>query len=197
MLMNKPLALIFSVALCLSTARALNLQPREVMTEKDGPPVRRYFFQDEGKRLFFRIDGKMAVNGSANEAVFRFSDIHDAAMRLAKSRITPETAFDEKGLKSYRPAAQSYVPPQATDVRITEESSNAIPINKWTDHQFTLTYKLFGSPYRESVTFINYSPTEQIVFDVRSPEVDYDKTYSRSYHVLNSLSDLVGEQGPT
>jgi hypothetical protein len=195
--MNKPLALIFSAAICLTSAHALNLQPREVMVEKDGPPVRRYFFQDEGKRLFFRIDGKMTVSGSANEAVFRFSDIHDANMKLAKSRITPETAFDEKGLKTYRPAAQSYVPPQATDVQITEEASDAIPINNWRDHQFTLTYKLFGSAYRESVTFINYSPTEQLVFDVRSSEADYEKTYSRSYHVLNSLSSLVGEQGPT
>ena len=60
-----------------------------------------------------------------------------------------------------------------------------------------LTYKLFGSAYRESVTFFNYSPTEQLVFDVRSPDADYEKTYSRSYRVLNSLSDFVGESGPT
>ena len=195
--MNKSLALIFSVAVGLSTARALNLQPREVAVEKDGPPVRRYFFQDEGKRLLFRIDGKMSVGGSATEAVFRFSDIHDAAMRLSKSKMIPEIAFDEKGLKLYRPAAQSYVPAQATDVQIVEENLDAIPINNWADHQFTLTYKLFGLPYRESVTFFNYSPTEQLVFDVRSPEADYEKTYSRSYRVLNSLSDFVGVTGPT
>ena len=159
--------------------------------------MRRYFFQDEGKRLLFRIDGNMTVGGSANEALFRFSDIHDAAMKLSKSRMTPQTAFDEKGLKLYRPAAQSYVPAQATDVQITEENSDAIPINGWVDHQFMLTYKLFGFPYRESVTFFNYSPAEQLVFDVRSPAADYEKTYSRSYRVLNSLSDFVGVPGPT
>ena len=195
--MNKSLALIFSIAACLSTARALNLQPREVMIEKDGPPVRRYFFQDEGKRLLFRIDGNMTVGGSTNEAVFRFSDIHDAAMKLSKSRMTPQTAFDEKGLKLYRPTAQSYVPAQATEVLIAEEKPNPIPINGWVGHQFTLTYKLFGSPYRESVTFLNYSPTEQLVFDVRSPDTDYTKTYSRSYRVLNSLSDFTAEPGPS
>ena len=195
--MNKSLALIFSIAVCLTTARALNLQPREVPVEKDGPPIRRYFFQDEGKRLLFRIDGNMTVGGSAAEAVFRFSDIHDAAMKLSKSRMTPEIAFDEKGLKLYRPAAQSYVPAQATDVQMIEENSDAIPINNWTDHQFIFTYKLFGTPYRESVTFFNYSPTEQLVFDVRSREADYEKTYSRSYRVLNSLSDFAGTPGPT
>jgi hypothetical protein len=195
--MNKSLALLLSVAACLNTARAINLQPREVMIEKDGPPMRRYFFQDEGKRLLFRIDGNMTVGGSATEAVFRFSDIQDATMKLSKSRMTPQTAFDEKGLKSYRPVAQSYVPPQATEVQITGENSDAIPINGWICHQFVLTYKLFGSPYRESVTFFNYSPTEQLVLDVRSPDAVYEKTYSRSYRVLNSLSDFVGVSGPT
>ena len=179
--MNKSIALTFLLAGCFSTARALNLQPREVMVEKDGPPVRRYFFQDEGKRLFFRIDGKMSVNGSANEAVFRFSDIHDAIMKLAKSAMTPQIPFDEKNLKLYRATAQGYAPAQATEVQVTEENSDAVSINGWINHQFMLTYKLFGSPYRESVTFFNYSPTEQLVFDVRSPEADYEKTYSRSY----------------
>jgi hypothetical protein len=195
--MNKSLALIFSVAACLSTARALNLQPREVTIERDGPPVRRYFFQDEGKRLLFHIDGRMSVSGSANEAVFRFSDIHDAAMKLSKSGMKPQTAFDEKNLKLYRAAAHSYAPPQATEVQITEENSGAIPINGWTNHQFVLSYKLFGFAYRESITFFNYSPTEQLVFDVRSPDADYAKTYSRSYRVLNSISDFTGEPGPT
>jgi hypothetical protein len=195
--MNKSLALIFSVAVCLSTARALNLQPHEVTIDKDGPPMRRYFFQDEGKRLLFRIDGNMSVAGSANEAVFRFSDIHDAAMKLAKSGMKPQMAFDEKNLKLYRAAAQTYAPPQATEVQISAENSDAIPINGWVNHQFVLTYKLFGSLYRESVTYFNYSTTEQLVFDVRSTEADYVKTYSRSYRVLNSLSDFSGKPGPT
>ncbi len=197
LLMDKSLALVFSLAACLSTARALSLQPQEVMIEKDGPPVRRYFFQGDGKRLLFHIDGRMSVSGSANEAVFRFSDIHDAAMKLSKSGMTPQIAFDEKNLKLYRAAARSYVPPQATDVQITGENTDALPINGWTDHQFMLSYKLFGSPYRESITFFNYSPTEQLVFDVRSSDADYAKTYGRSYHVLNSMSDFSGEGGPS
>ena len=195
--MNKSLALIFSIAVCLSTARALNLQPQEIMVEKDGPPVRRYFFQDEGKRLLFRIDGRMSVQGSATEALFRFSHIRNAIMKLSKSAMTPQAAFDEKTLKLYRAAARSCAPPQATEFQITSESADAVPINGWTSHQFVLSYKLFGAPYRESVTYFNYSPTEQLVFDVRSPEADYEKTYSRSYRVLNSLSDFAAEPGPT
>ena len=194
--MNKSLALIFSIAVCLSTARALNLQPQEIMVEKDGPPVRRYFFQDGGKRLLFRIDSAMKVRGSANEAVFQFSDIRNAAMKLSKSKVTPRTAFNDKGLKSYRQAARSRVPAEATDVQIVEENSGAVSINGWINHQFVFSYKLFGFPFRQSVTYFNYSPTEQLVFDVRSPEANYKKTYSRSYRVLNSISDSPWNRGP-
>ena len=100
--MNKSLALIFSAVVCLSTAHALNLQPREVAVEKDGPPMRRYFFQDEGKRLLFRIDGNMSVAGSTNEAVFRFSDIRNAAMKLSKSGMKPQIPETRSRLRHRR-----------------------------------------------------------------------------------------------
>ena len=195
--MNKSLAVALFVAACASTAHALNLQPREITVEKDGPPVRRYYFQGQGKRLLFRIDGTMKVRGSTNEAVFQFSDIRNAAMKLSKSKMTPRTAFDEKGLKLYRQAARKRIPAQAKEVQIVEESPSAVSINGWSTHQFVFSYKLFGFPYRESVTYFNYSPTEQLVFDVRSTDRDYAKTYSRSYRVLNSLSTFAQATKPS
>lgn len=195
--MKKSLALVLSFAACVNTIHALNLQPREIMVEKDGPPVRRYYFQGQGKRLLFRIDGTMKVRGSASEAVFQFSDIRNAAMKLSKSKMKPQAAFDEKGLKLYREAARAYMPPQATEIQITEESSSAVSINGWVNHQFVFSYKLFGFDYHQSVTFFNYSPTEQLVFDVRSTEQDYAKAYSRSYRVLNSLSTVAQARKPS
>ena len=195
--MNRSVIVALSFAACLNAAHALNLQPREIMIEKDGPPVRRYYFQGQGKRLLFRIDGTMKVRGSANEAVFQFSDIRDGAMKLSKSKMTPKTDFDEKGLKLYRKAARTYVPAQATEVQIAEESASAVSINGWVNHQFVFSYKLFGRPFRESVTFFNYSPNEQLVFDVRSTDPDYAKTYSRSYRVLNSLSTVAQATKPS
>jgi hypothetical protein len=197
--MKKSLAIIFQAAVCFSAADALNLQPQEITVEKDGPPARRYFFTDENKKVLFRIDGRMTVSGSANQAVFRFSDIRSGTMRLTKSGMKPETTFEEKNLPAYRIAARGYVPGQASDVQITEEIADAIPINNWASHQFNFSYKVFGVAYRQSITFFNYSATEQLVFDVVSEEKDYEKTYARSYSVLNSLCDYVPghESGPS
>jgi hypothetical protein len=197
--MKKSFIAFFYLAIAVGAGSALNLQPREITIEKDGPPVRRYFFLDENKKVLFRIDGRMSVSGSANQAVFRFSDIRNATMRLTRSGMKPETSFDEKNLELYRSAARGFVPGQATDVQITEERTDAIPINGWVNHQFVLSYKIFGAAYRQSVTFFNYSATEQLVFDVMSEANDYEKTYVRSYSVLNSLCDYIPsrEAGPS
>lgn len=197
--MKKSLIAAFQFGISLGVASALNLQPQEVTIENDGPPVRRYFFVDESKKILFRIDGRMSVSGSATQAVFHFSDIRNATMRLTRSAIKPEIGFDEKNLELYRSAARGFVPAQANDVQIAEERTDAIPINGWTNHQFVMSYKLFGVLYRQSVTFFNYSLTEQLVFDVVSEANDYEKAYARGYSVLNSFSDYVParDAGPT
>lgn len=197
--MKRTFASLAVASVCLNTAFAINLQPRETTVEKDGPPVRRYFFTDETKQVLFRIDSKMTVSGSTNQAVFNFQDIRNASMRLTTSGMTPQTPFDEKNLELYRAAMRGFVPADAKDVQITEEKSDAVPINGWISHQFVAIYKLFNFPYRHSVTFFNYSATQQLVFDVVAPESDYEKVYARSYRVLNSLSDFVPahEAGPS
>lgn len=183
----------------LNEARALDLTPHEIAIANDGPPIKRYFFQDANKRLGFRMDDKMIASGANDSAVFRFSDIQTATMKLLKSQMKPEVLFDEKNLVSYRSAARTFLPADAKDVRVEEEKANAIAINGWTSRQFVFSYSLFSIPYRRSVTFLNYSGREQIIFDIGAKASDYEKTYFRGYRVLNSLSELNVESvsGPT
>ena len=197
--MKKLFIILLAISGGLNVAVALNLQPQEITVKKDGPPIRRYFFRDETKRVLFRIDNKMTVTGGSNQAVFQFSDIRNATMRISKSGMTPQVPFDEKNLELYRTAARGYIPAQATDIQFVEERADAIPINGWVNHQFVVNYKMFGAAYRQSITFINYSETEQLVLDVAALEADYEKAYARSYRVVNSLSDYVpnAETGPT
>lgn len=180
-------------------AFALDLTPHEIAASKDGPPVQRFFFQDEGKRMSFRIDNKMTVSGANDAALFRFNDIKNGAVNLSKSRMNPAALFDEKNLESYRATARAFLPADAKGTQIEEEKTAAIAINGWTSYQFILTYHLFGFPYRRSITFLNYNEKEQLVFDVSAPDPDYQKVYPRGYKILNSLSDLAAnnDTGPT
>jgi hypothetical protein len=198
--MNKIItAALFLTGGLLSEAYALDLTPHEVALVNDGPLIRRYFFQDADKRLGFRMDDKMTASGAPDSAVFRFNDIKTATMKLSKSQIKPEVLFDEKNLVSYRATARTFLPSDAKDVRIEEEKADAIAINGWKSRQFVFTYSLFSVPYRRSITFLNYSGKEQIIFDLGAAASEYQKTYFRGYRVLNSLSELTSDSasGPT
>jgi hypothetical protein len=191
---------ISAVLLVLATIPvfALDLTPHEIVLSNDGPPVKRYFFQDGSKRFSFRIDNKMSVNGGSEAATFQFADTGIATMKLAKSQLKPGLPFDQKNLEAYRAAAGALLPADAANVQV-EEKRDAIPINGWASHQFVFTYNAMGLPFRRSVTFVNFSEKEQIIFDLSALAPDYEKIYARGYRVLNSLSDLppTSTQGPT
>lgn len=193
------IAVLLLTGAFLNEVRALDLTPHEMALANDGPPIKRYFFQDANKRLGFRMDDKMTASGASDSAVFRFSDIQTATMKLSKSPMKPDVLFDEKNLISYRAAARRFLPPDAKDVRLEEEKADAIAINGWTSRQIVFTYNLFSIPYRRSITFLNYSGKEQIIFDLGAAATDYQKAYFRGYRVLNSLSELNtnSTSGPT
>ena len=178
---------------------ALDLTPHEILLSDNGPRTKRFFFQDSDKRMSFRIDNKMTVRRIGSAAVFRFKDLKTARVKLSKSQLNPEVPFDEKNLEAYRAAARALVPAGATEAALEDEKTDAIVINGWTSHQFVFTYKLFGFPYRRSITFLNYSEKEQFIFDVTAAAPNYGKAYARGYKVLNSFADMSIEDpsGPT
>ena len=192
-------AALFSLALVGGKAEALNLTPLRIMIGGDGPERVRYYFRDAEKRFVFRMDPKMNVTGSSDSAAFRFEDVATAATRFFKSPSPTSVAFDENGLRAYEALARSSLPSDALNVQLVEQIPDAIAINGWKGVQFIYTYQFYGLSYRRSITFLNFSETEQFVFDVSSRAVDYPAVYARSYRFLNSLYEMPNDQpvGPS
>lgn len=196
----KKIAASFLLLLVLETGslHALNLTPNVVMSDDEGPAMRRYFFEDEGKRLSFRVGASTNVNGSADAVAFRFDDLQRAAMKISHSSMNPGIPFDEKNLAAYRNSARALLGPEAANVQIDGEILNPIFINRWTSYQFRFTYEQFGMQHRRSITFLNYSEKEQLIIDVNAVAEDYAKGYARGYQVLNSMTTTSLEKsGPT
>ncbi len=193
--MKKFAIVLFAAFALTGSAFAIDFNPRQVEVDHHGPPLHKYFFREGPTRLVFRIDSNMSVSGGSTEASFRFEDLKNSSMKLTASSLSPQAPFDQKNQELYRNAARAFIPVEATDVKMEEEKPNTIVINGWSSEQITFSYKMFGFPYQRSITFINYSPTEQWIFDVTAPNADFEKTYRRSYQVLNSLSDAPSAQG--
>lgn len=175
---------------------ALNFTPQRIVMGGDGPTRVRYFFKDGDKRVGFRIDGKMSVSGSSDMAIFRFEGLNSANMRLYPSPSHADVPFDKIGPDSYEAVSRTLLPPDATKVQLAETKLGAISINGWTSLQFTYVYEFYGLSFRRSITFLNFSPTEQVVVQVSAQEENYQNIYSRSYRVLNSLFDLPLDSKP-
>ena len=189
-MIKRSVATLIIGAVSSTGALGLDFTPYRVFTAEEGPPVPRYYFQDHDKRLSFRIDNKMTVVGSSSGVTFGFQDLNSGSMRLSKSPLSPERPFGDKTGETYRTTARSLLPSQATEVQLQNETAGAIAINGWTSQQYKFLYTLEGVPYSRSITFINFSPQEQIVFDVAAPAADFAKIYARSYHVLNSVTEM-------
>lgn len=194
--MKKSLAVTFLlIGPLLPAASALDLTPHSITTSFSGFRVNRYFFEDEGKRMGFTIDNRMTVKGTSASAAFDFEDRKNSGMKILRSPKNPEAPFGEKELESYRANARALVPASATDVQLDQENPGAVAINGWTSYQFIFAYKLFGFPYRRSITFLNYNKTEQLIVDVSAPVPEFAPVYLRSYQVLNSMTELGSNNG--
>lgn len=190
-------AILLCLGLSMGEAGALNLTPHRILVGGDGPARPRHYFQDTGKRLGFRIDGKMTVNGSSDSAVFRFLDCSSGTMELAKSSVAqPRPAFTAKGFKSYEAIARTLLPRAASNVQLVEQKPDAIAINGWKSVQFVFTYEFFGLTYRRAITFLDFNLQEQYVMDVSARAVNFDNVYARSYQVLNSLYEMPPDNKP-
>jgi hypothetical protein len=200
MISRGTITVLLCFAFLFSQADALNLTPHRILVGGDGPARVRHYFQDTGKRLGFRIDRKMTVNGSSDAAVFRFADCHSAIMRLMKSSVArPRPLFTPKGFKSYEAIARTFLPRAASKVQLVQQLPDAISINGWQSVQFVFTYEFFGLSYRRAITFLDFNPEEQYVMDVSARSVNFDNVYGRSYQVLNSLYELPADNksGPS
>ena len=190
---------LLSLAVSSSRAGAINLTPLEIVTNVEGPPQHRYYFQDTEKRLGFRIDPMTTVSGSADAAAFHFTDNGPASMRLLKSPSSPNVLFTGDGPKTYEALARTLLPSGVSKVQLVEDKSDAVTINGWTSLQFVFSYEWVGHPYTRTITFLDFSATDQLVWDVTSPSETNDKIYARSYRILNSIFELplTQEAGPT
>jgi hypothetical protein len=189
----------FVLALLPLAAFALDFTPHQVLPEGDRPLQQRYYFLDDGKQLFFKIDNKMTVSSAGDAVSFSFKDVVTGSMRLAKSPLPADLALNDKSAETYRAVARSLIPSQGSDVQLQEESSWAVVINGWSSHQYKFLYSLLGVRYCRAITFINLGPQKQIVFDVSAAANEYPKIYARSYRVLNSIGEtpLSAINGPT
>ncbi len=176
------------------SANATDLTPHYISHLDDGVVINRPYFADGGKKFGIKVDGDTKLTASDGGALFRFDKIPEATMRLRSSALPAQTGFAPETFEIYRQAALALMPPGATAIEIVGNEANPYPINGWSSLRLTFAYRIADTARRQSVTFLNLKPTEQIVIQTAANEATFDEVSARTFNIIRRWHEIVPEE---
>ena len=181
--------ILFFVASALP-AFGLDLSPQFVTTISDGVAIRRPYFADGDKKYSVTLNMETELTAFEDGALFRFVKLSHAEMRLRPSPLSVNLTVDQENQESYEKAARQLLPPDAEGVELDQVTQNPLPINGWTGVRFTFHYKMPMGEVRESITFLNILPTQQVVIQTGSLAKDFADVSDRAYDIIRRWHEL-------
>ena len=175
-------------------AGATDLTPHFITQSRDGVMIRSPYFADGSRKFGIRIDAETKLSASDGGALFRFDKMPEASMRLRQSPLPAETGFGPEALEGYQQAARSLLPPGAAGVTLVESQSNPFPINHWESLRITYSYQIANQTHRQSATFLNLKPTEQIVVQAAADERHFEDVSNRAFSIVRRWHEILPEE---
>jgi hypothetical protein len=186
--MKKSLSLL--LALSAFSASALDLTPRYLNVTADGISIRRPYFADGSKKYAVTLDVETELLPYEDGCLFRFIKLKQTEMRLRPSSFRVEEKFAPENLVRYQEAARKLLPQLAEGVILAQETPNPMPINGWEGHRFTYTYRTPAGMVRESITFLNITPTQQVIVQVYAMEKDFADASERGWDIIRRWHEV-------
>lgn len=191
--MKALLLIVFLVTGLSLTVRAIDLVPRYVSTMDDGVVSQRPYFADGDKKYAIKLDSESKLTESEDGALFSFEKFPGATMRLRRSPLHPEMTFGAEYLERYQQAACGLLPGGAQEVALVEKTPNPLPINGWQSYRFTFSYRIANQTRRQSITFLDLTPTEQIVMQTAASERDFNEISGRAFNIIRRWHEVMPE----
>lgn len=188
-----PLSAILLAGLAF-TAGATDLVPHYLSTMTEGVVIRRPYFADGAKKFGIKLDSETKLIAFEGGALFRFEKFGDASMRLRPSPVPAQTEFGAETFAKYCEAARAFLPPNAIDVQLLGSETNPYPINNWQSLQVNFSYRAANQMRRQSVTFLDLKPTEQIVIQTAANEADFDEISARAFNIVRRWHEIAPEE---
>lgn len=165
------------------SASALDLTPSFVTTLSDGVAIRRPYFSDGDKKYSVTINVETELTPYEDGALFRFIKLSRAEMRLRPSSFSTEIKFADN-LDRYQEAARKLLPQDAENIVLDQQMANPLPINAWQSHRFIFSYSSPSGQVRQSITFLNILPKQQVIVQITSMAKDFPDASERGHDII-------------
>lgn len=174
----------------------LDLAPRFTTRIQGGYAQERAYFTDGQRKYAVPMKGDLEISAHEGGAIFRFKSIAMASMRLRRSPLRADLAFGPESLASYEQAALKLLPSDCEEPAIVERIAEPLAINGWKGLRFTLTYTNASGANSESITFLNVTPTQQIVIQTAAKRANFEEAMSRADSIMRRWFEIPPEGEP-
>ena len=168
-------------------SHALDFQLQSNVVEEDGFKHEQWFFHNDDKtNVIVDLPSGWDHQAEPGSLTLTATGETDSMVRVEKSAFAPDLPFKDKGLETYRRRALATVPQGATEVLLTAEHDEPLPIFHWKSYEFVVDYVFFGRAFRRSVVFVDLNTREQLVVTAVAPKAGYDRAHGAAFDVLRS-----------
>jgi hypothetical protein len=178
---------ILVVALPAVRARAIDFTPRVADSIDDGVPMRRMYFTDGARRIFYRPPVTWSRSGDERAAMFIPKDSDRAFVKIENAPVGQAgIPFNDAGLATLRKIAFTLVPPDAREPGESWEAVNPVVLQGWTSFEIGFDYLQSGKTFCRSVLFINLDSRRQIYFIVDAAPAEFPALYKTACRTLST-----------
>ena len=168
-------------------AYSLDFRLDTVSVIEDGFSHQHSYFQGEaGNKTSIDLPYDWASVSDEQSISVSPRNLSNCEIRVSKSPLTPQTAFNESTLDIYRNSVKSLIPRDAVNLRIIEEKPSPLPVFNWKDYEFVASYNLYGELFKRSMIFISLNPKEQILVSAVSPDISYEFVHKTALELMFS-----------
>jgi len=156
----------------------------------DGIVLRNPFFKDGQKKYGLILNIDTELTGFEDGAKFKFTKLDHSEMILRHSPFGVNVKFAPETLDGYEQAARKLLPQLAEGVTLEKQVKNPLPMNAWESHRFIFKYTTPVGTSRESITFLNILPNEQVIMQVYAKDGQFEHAAARADDIVRRWYEI-------
>lgn len=147
------------------------------------------FFHQNGRKISYEQPRGWTYSADSSRIRFTPPEVSQAFAEIAQTPLLQPEVLDEEATTRLQFKVMSSVPPNSTGAALVSAEKNPLMIAEHETFEVTISYKLYGEDYSQSVLFMNLQDM-QLTFRFVSRKRDFPKLHQAFRGSLCSLQWL-------
>jgi hypothetical protein len=151
-----------------------------------------FYFDDSGKRVFYRPPPRWQLEQSADRLVMRPPEPMSGEVTIETGKsaddLAPPGTDDRAALEGYETLARSLLAKDAKNAKVFESVTGLFGGRELPVTRIAVSYDLGGQQRCATFCFVLYKPDEVLRITIKSLEQDYSPVHGTALHSLEAFT---------